>query len=244
MTKLSVTAAGVIAGALAAGAAGAEMSRAEAQAHLERAFPNVAVSAVRPAALPGVYEVISDGSVYYLSGDGRFMLAGTLYDLKAGVNLTERTRSGMRRNAVENIGDDETIVYAPRDYQYTVNVFSDPECPYCRKFHSQIEQYNERGIRVRYLLLPLLGERARKQAIGVWCSRDRRAALDRAKLDAPVAAVGDCDHPIDKNLGLAELLGVHATPALLLENGKLINGYRSPVELLQAIKKEGIKPRG
>ncbi len=238
-----MTAVYILAGVLAAGTAAAEMSKAEAQAYLERAFPSVAVSSVRPAAIPGIYEVVSDGSVYYLSRDGRFMFAGTLYDLGAGINLTERTRNDMRRDVVENISDDETVIYTQRDYKYTVNVFSDPECPYCQKFHSQIRQYNERGIRVRYLLLPLLGEQARKQAVGVWCSQDRRAALDRAKLKAPVAA-GDCNHPIDKNIGLAELLGVHATPALLLENGKLINGYRSPAELLQLIREAGIKPRG
>ena len=227
----------------AAAQADTGMSKNEAQAYLERAFPNVLVSAVKPAALPGLYEVISDGKVYYLSGNGKFLLAGKLYDLEAGTDLTENTYNEMRRNMVAGIRDDETIVYAPRDYKYTVNVFSDPECPYCRKLHGQIEQYNERGIRIRYLLLPLLGEQARRQAVGAWCSRDRRAALDRAKLGAPVPA-GSCDNPIDKNISFAALLGVHATPAFLLDNGRLVLGYRPPAELLQIIKEEGIRPRG
>ena len=233
---------GALAVVVAAGQSGAEMSKADAQAYLERAFPNVAVTATRPAVLSGFYEVISDGKVYYLSGDGKFMLAGTLYDLEEEINLTERTHSNMRRTAVASIGDDETIVYAPKDYQYTINVFSDPECPYCRKLHSQIKQYNERGIRIRYLLLPLLGERSRKQAIGVWCSKNRRAALDRAKHNLAVP-VADCDHPIDRNLSFAELFGVHATPAFLFESGKLVNGYRSPAELLQMVKDEGARSR-
>lgn len=270
------------------------MSKAQAQQHIARAFPNVWVSEVRRAAIPGVYEVVSEGTVYYLSGDGGFMLAGApyklkrdaklservrtdpdalkptpipgvyelvsnrkiyylskdgafalvgdLYDLRSDVNLTERMRNEMRRSAAMQIGDDRFIVYSPPNYRYTVNVFSDPECPYCRKFHRQIGEYNELGIRVRYLLTPLLGAQARAQAIGVWCSKDRRAALDLAKRGEPVER-GGCKHPIDDNLALGELIGLYATPSVLLENGKLITGYRPPVELLQILKEEGIQPR-
>lgn len=273
----------------------AGMTTEQAQKHLGQAFSNVVVSEVRPAAIPGVYEIVSEGNVYYLSGDGGYMLAGApydikrdaklgekirkdaaalkptpmpgvyetvsggkvyylskdgafalvgvLYDLKADVNLTEQVRNEMRRDATAAIRDDRTIIYSPSEYLYTVNVFSDPDCPYCRKFHTQIGEYNQLGIRVRYLLTPLLGADARAQAIAAWCSKDRRAALDRAKQGEPLKS-GDCDHPIDDNLALGELLGVYATPAVLLENGKLINGYRPPVELLQIIKEQGIQPRG
>ena len=273
---------------------GAVMSREQAQGYIARAFSNVEVSEVRRAAIPGVYEVISEGNVYYLSGDGGFMLAGTpyelkrnaalservrnaadalkptpipgvyelvfggkvhylskdggfalvgvLYDLKSDLNLTEQVHNEMRRDAVAQIEDAGVIVYSPPRHRYTVNVFSDPDCPYCRKFHSQIDEYGRLGIRVRYLLTPLLGAQARAQAIGVWCSQDRRAALDRAKRGEPVER-GDCKHPIDDNLALGELVGLYATPTVLLENGKLITGYRPPVELLQIIKEEGIQPR-
>lgn len=296
MNRLSATTAAVLAAAVfTAGiftAAAAGMTEAEAQKHLRRTFSNVEVSAVKPAEVPGVYEVTSEGSVYYLSGDGAYMLAGArfpldskpeleksvragalaatampgvyqtvsegsvyylskdgafalsgvLYDLKADVNLTESIYNEMRLDAVAQITDDRVIVYSPEQPRYTVNVFSDPDCPYCQKFHSQIEEYKKLGIRVRYLLTPLLGPQARAQAIGVWCSKDRRAALDRAKRKQPVEA-GDCKHPIDKNLALARLVGVYATPALLLENGKLVSGYRAPGELLHLLKREGAQSR-
>ena len=295
-----ITVVGIVAGAffaarVLAGEVGAGMSVEQAQRYLAQVFSNVEVSEVRSTMIPGVYEITSGGDVYYLSGDGGFMLAGSpydlehdarlservrndpdalkptpipgvyetvfdsrvyylnedgsfmlagvLYDLKADVNLTERLRNEMRRDAITNMRDDRLIVYSSPQYRYTVTVFSDPDCPYCRKFHSQIDEYNKLGIRVRYLLTPLLGSRARAQAIGVWCSRDRRAALDRAKRDEPVKG-GGCEHPIDENLALGKLVGVYATPAMLLENGKLINGYRPPVELLQIMKEEGIQPRG
>ena len=295
-----IAAIGIVAGAffvarVLAGEVGAGMSIEQAQKHLARVFSNVEISEVRRATIPGVYEVTSEGDVYYLSEDGGFMLAGSLYDLKrnarlserirndpdaleptpmpgvyemvfdnrvyylnkdgsftlvgvlydlkSDVNLTEQLRNEMRRDAIVNIKDSKVIVYSSPAYRYTVNVFSDPNCPYCQKFHSQIDEYNKLGIRVRYLLTPLLGSQARAQAIGVWCSQDRRAALDRAKRNEPVEG-GGCEHPIDENLALGKLVGVYATPAVLLGNGKLISGYRPPVELLQIIKEEGIQPRG
>ncbi len=295
-TLVGVAAAAIFAvQAFAAETPGA-MSKAQAQQYIARAFSNVEVSEVRRAAVPGVYEVVSEGAVYYLSGDGGFLLAGTpyklkrdaalsqrvrtdpdalkptpmpgvyelvsngkiyylskdgafaltgvLYDLMSDVNLTERLRNEMRRDVVAQIEDDKVIAYSPPRYRYTVNVFSDPECPYCRKFHGLIGEYNELGIRVRYLLTPLLGAQARAQAVGVWCSKDRRAALDRAKRGEPVER-GGCKHPIDDNLALGKLLvkSELVTPLILLENGKLIIGYRDPVELLQILKEEGIQPR-
>ncbi len=292
---IGIAAGAFFAARVLAGEVDAGMSMEQAQEHLARVFSNVEVSEVRRAPIPGVYEIISEDEIYYLSGDGGFMLAGVpydlkrdarlserirndpdalrptpmsgvyemvfdsrvyylnkdgsftlvgvLYDLESDINLTEQLRNEMRRDAIVNIKESETIVYSPPEYRYTVNVFSDPNCPYCQKLHSQIDAYNKLGIRVRYLLTPLLGSQARAQAIGVWCSKDRRAALDRAKRNEPVEGDG-CEHPIDENLALSKLVGVYATPAVLLENGKLINGYRPPVELLQIIKEEGIRPRG
>ncbi len=224
-----------LAAALAAGCA-SEMTVEQAQQRLAASFPNVRVERVQPSPMSGVYEVVADGSVYYLTHDGAFLLTGTLYDLTANVNLTERSKNELRSAAARRVSADDVITYAPTTGRYTVTVFSDVDCPYCRKFHAQMERVHALGIRVRYLLAPYRGQRAHRNAVAVWCSADRRAAFDRAKQGVAVAAE-DCDHPVDRNLRLAETLGVRGTPAFLLENGELLNGYRTPENLLEEVKR-------
>ena len=213
-----------------------EMTVEQAQQRLASSFPNIRVEQVRPSPMSGVYEVIADGSVYYLAHDGAFLLSGTLYDLRADVNLTERSKNDLRRAAARRVSMDDVIAYAAPDARHAVTVFSDVDCPYCRKFHAQMERVHELGISVNYLLAPYRGEQAHRNAVAVWCSADRRAAFDRAKQGGAVAAA-DCEHPVDRNLHLAETLGVRGTPAFLLGNGKLLNGYRTPENLLEEIKR-------
>ena len=222
--------------AVLAGGCAPEMTVEQAQQRLAASFPNVRVERVQPSPMSGVYEVVADGSVYYLTHDGAFLLTGTLYDLTANVNLTERSKNELRRAAARRVSMDDVITYAPTTGRYTVTVFSDVDCPYCRKFHAQMERVHELGIRVRYLLAPYRGEQARRNAVAVWCSDDRRAAFDRAKQGAAVAAA-DCDNPVARNLRLAETLGVRGTPAFLLENGQLLNGYRTPENLLEEARR-------
>lgn len=229
----------LLAALLAAGAAGAgEMTVEQAAQYMAPSFPNVRVERVTPTPLAGVYEVIAGGSIYYLTHDGAFLLSGTLYDLKAGADLTERAYAGLRHAVADNARAAAVISYAPKKTLYTVTVLSDVNCGYCRKFHGQMARVNELGIRVNYLLIPFLGQKSRRDAISVWCADDRRAALDRAKNGAALEQK-DCDHPVDRNLRIAETLGVRGTPAFLLADGKLLNGYRTPENLLEEVKRAG-----
>ena len=186
--------------------------------------------------MPGVYEIVIEGGVYYLTEDGKFLLAGSLYDLESGKDLTKQAKNELRGNIVAMLSEREAITYAPAEYKYTINVFSDVECPSCRNFHSQIDQVNALGIRVRYFITPYLGDTAHQKAISVWCADNRPAALDKAKLGMTVEDK-QCDAPIDENLRVAELLGIRGTPSFLLENGALLQGYRTPKVLLDEVKK-------
>ena len=208
----------------------------QAEQYMSQSFPSAKIDNLKPAAIPGIYEIMIGGTVYYLSEDGTFLFSGSLHNLRTQVNLTEQTYSEMRQNIVHQINPDHTISYAPKDYQYTVNVFSDVNCPYCRKFHNQLDEVQAFGIRVNYILVPYLGPASHKNAVNVWCAKDRHAALERAKQGLPLDQL-ECDHPIDDNFNLAKLADVKGTPAFLLKDGRLLNGYRQPQDLFEEIKR-------
>ena len=76
------------------------------------------------------------------------------------------------------------IVFGPANAKHTITVFTDFDCPWCRRLHSQIAEYNKLGIRVRYMFFPRTGPHTESwaKAEAVWCAEDRKATFTRAKL--------------------------------------------------------------
>ncbi len=203
----------------------------------KRVYPQEPVISVEQTAVPGIYEIISGGNVIYATGDGRFLFAGSILDTVNGRDLTENTRRRLRRAALAGIGENRMVTYVPDNHQYTVNVFTDVECGYCRKFHAHMPELLKLGVRVNYLLTPFRGKNAHAKAVGVWCARDRNAAMDRAKAGKTIP-LKQCDNPVEDHLRLAELVGVRGTPGVLLDSGTFLRGYRPPKELLKALKRD------
>ena len=148
-------------------------------------FDSISPEDVRTSPLVGWYTIQKGSIVAYISSDGRYLLQGDLIDLDQQVNLTEESRTDARRQLMSDVSDEQTIMFSPEDVKYTVSIFTDIECTYCRRLHSQIDDYLAYGIEVRYFLYPRGGpaSRAWNTSEEVWCSQDRGEALTLAKLD-------------------------------------------------------------
>ena len=95
----------------------------------------------------------------------------------------------MRKDLLKTIPVSERIVFAPANPKYTVAIFTDVECGYCRKFHSEIAEYNRQGIAVQYMAFPRmgLGSEDHKKMISVWCSAGSPQGADRRQGRPPGA---------------------------------------------------------
>ena len=186
----------------------------------------------------GWYTVHKGSIVAYISADGRYLLQGDLIDLDEQVNLSENVRTETRRQLMAEVPDDQTILFSPADVKYSVSIFTDVDCSYCRRLHSQIDDYMALGIEVRYLMYPRNGpaSRAWNTAEDVWCATDRQNALTMAKLDRdfPTAA---CDASmIQDHYVIGRDVGLNGTPAIVLEDGTLIGGYLAPDQLAATLE--------
>lgn len=193
------------------------------------------VESITPSALPGLYEVLVPPKLFYMSADGRYILTGDLIDLQDKINLSAEKRSQARVSAVDKLGEDSMIVFAPKKVKHTITVFTDIDCGYCRKLHSEMASYNKLGIKVRYLAYPRagIGSPSYDKAVAVWCADDRAKAITTAKNGGEVKGKA-CDNPVAKQFELGQELGVTGTPALLLENGQIYPGY-APADKLIAV---------
>ena len=207
----------------------------------------VDVASVRPSVLPGIFEVARGAEVLYVSSDGQYALSGDLFVTATGKNLSEQRRIEARQVALRAVSDADAIIFEPKHVRYTVTVFTDVDCAYCRKLHSEIAEYNRLGIRIKYLSFPRTGPNtdAWHKAEVVWCSADRREALTRAKLGGEITGKRDCPTPIARSYELGQELGIRGTPGIFTEGGEYLPGYYSPERLVQRLKElDGPAPTG
>ena len=200
-------------------------------------FPEVEITRIKPAPIPGLYEVMLGTEMIYLSEDGRYILQGDLIDLGEKINLSEREREAARKRVLESIPASETIDFVPDAAQHTVYVFTDITCGYCQLFHRDMAELNGRGVAVRYLAFPRAGvdSESFRDMESVWCAADPNEAMTLAKGGRPVKPA-QCDNPVQRQYELGQTLGVRGTPAIYLENGQEMPGYVPPDDLLQALQ--------
>jgi thiol:disulfide interchange protein DsbC len=194
---------------------------------------------LQPSPIPGIYQFVQGAEVSYMTADGKYFIDGNLYDMKSRDNLTEELRTHARVALISAVPESEMLIFSPANPKYTITVFTDVDCAYCRKLHSQMAQLNRLGIRVRYMFFPRTGpgtESWRKAEV-VWCSPNRNDALTRAKAGAPLDMNKTCGStPVGREYKLGEDIGVRGTPAIVTENGDYISGYMEPQELVAQLK--------
>jgi thiol:disulfide interchange protein DsbC len=194
---------------------------------------------LRPSPIAGIYEFAQGADVSYLTADGKYFLDGNLYDMATRENLSEALRTRARLALISAVPESQMLIFSPKNPLYTITVFTDVDCAYCRKLHSEMAELNRLGIRVRYMFYPRSGPNTDswKKAEVVWCSANRNEALTQAKLGAKLDMTKTCDaNPVAREYALGQSIGVRGTPAILTENGDYISGYMPPRELVQEIK--------
>jgi thiol:disulfide interchange protein DsbC len=194
---------------------------------------------LRPSPIPGIYEFTQGADVSYLTADGKYFLDGNLYDMDSRENLTEALRARARLTMINAVPESEMVIFSPKIPLYTITVFTDVDCAYCRKLHSEIAELNRLGVRVRYVFFPRTGPNTEswKKAEAVWCSANRNEAFTRAKSGAQLDMTKTCDAtPVAREYALGHSIGVRGTPTMVTERGDYIAGYMPPRELVQQLK--------
>jgi thiol:disulfide interchange protein DsbC len=207
--------------------------------------PQLEVESVSPAPIPGFQQAIVQGQVVYLSNDGRYMLQGSLFDMHEKQDLGEVAMSKLRREQLQKVPATDRIVFAPVGVpKHTVSVFTDIECGYCRKMHSEMAEYNKRGISIEYLAFPRAGLTSADAVAmeSVWCSDDRRKALTDAKNSRPVPPKR-CSNPVASQYKLGQRLGLQGTPMAINSEGFALPGYLPPDRMLEVLNEMAAKAK-
>lgn len=203
------------------------------RAKIDAMFQEIKPKHVNPSPIDGWYTVQKGSVVAYVSKDGRYLLQGDLIDLDEQVNLSERSRVDARRVLISSLSDDQGILFSPQEVKYRVTVFTDVDCTYCRKLHSQIDEYLAQGIEIRYMLYPRNGPASPSwnTSEDVWCAADRKGALTAAKLDRAFTSNKCNASSVTESYILGQDVGLTGTPAIVFDDGTLVSGYLPPEAL-------------
>lgn len=188
--------------------------------------------------IEGLKQVVTNRGVFYTSEDGSYFIAGRLFDVNSGMkNLTDLALAELRLNGIEKYKE-SMIVFPAENEKHVVTVFTDTTCGYCKKMHSEVEEYNKLGITIQYLAFPRGGMNSQgfDQIQAVWCSKDQQSAMTTAKAGGYVDAE-NCPTKVVEHYNLGQAAGVTGTPAIVLENGQLIPGYKPAKSLLADLQR-------
>jgi thiol:disulfide interchange protein DsbC len=211
-------------------------------ARLLESRSDIEASNLRRSPLEGIYKIDLNGQLAFVSEDGGFLISGEMYQVNPGylVNLQEEERreqeisfAPQRAKILAAVDKKDLVIYSPDEVKGHIYVFTDIDCGFCRKLHSQLGEMHDKGIEVRYLAFPRAGvnSRSAEKLITTWCSKNPQSLMTRFKRGENVPLAGCDSHPIFDQYMLGQDLGVTGTPAIVLESGQLIPGAVSPERL-------------
>lgn len=200
---------------------------------------DVEIVAIARTPFAGLIEIeLNTGETLFSDENGDYLVTGDLFKtMEDGlVNLTAATRQSKVANWIAAVPEQEMIIFEPEQTRATITVFTDVDCTVCRRFHSDIDNVLAMGIRVRYVAYPRGGEESTvfPKMISVWCSDDRKRSFMQAKhgQDLPTKT---CDNHVLEHYNLGNKIGIAGTPAIVLENGRVMPGYADTANLAAAV---------
>ncbi|HWA12688.1 MAG TPA: DsbC family protein [Burkholderiales bacterium] len=217
--------------ALFAGAACADESSIRAE--MAKKFPKAALESVTKLPNVGLYELVVDGQIYYTDDKFGFLFAeGVVIETRGMTNLTQARLQELEDQRLKKLAFpfdqlpfDLAFKKVKGNGSRKVAVFSDPDCPFCRRLEKSLTQLD--NVTIYTFLYPLaqLHPKAPEIARAIWCSPDKAKAWDDYMLNgvAPKAA-GTCQNPVDKVVEFGQGKRISGTPTLFFEDGRRVPG--------------------
>lgn len=185
------------------------------------------VESVQKAPFGDLYEVVirspEGPQLYYVDSGANVIIDGQMIDAKSGRNLTQERQRKLNTIKWNGLPFDDAITMTRGTGRRKIAVFSDPNCPYCKRFEKDLARLDD--LTVHIFLYPVIKPESVTQTKSVWCSKDRAKAWNDLMLrDIPPAAKPDCVTPVEKLVALGRKLGANSTPTWFLENGERYQG--------------------
>ena len=205
---------------------------------IETAYPKVSVGEINKTPYGGLYEVVVNGQIVYTDEKFSFLIVdGGLIDTKTKRDVTRERKEELSKIDFSKLPLEQAIKVVKGNGARKIAVFSDPDCPFCKRLEQQ-EFSKIDNVTIYTFLYPLeqLHPDAGRKSSVIWCAQDKAKAWQDWVMKEQLAKnSGDCQTPLDKVAELGRGLGVNSTPTIFLSNGRRIQGAYPADELEKAM---------
>lgn len=198
------------------------------------------IKSIQTTPIKDVYEVVVNGkNIVYTDSKGEYVFLGELIDVKSGESLTEARQSELRNEKVDfaKLPLDKAITEVRGNGKLKIAVFTDVDCPYCRRLEKEFAKMTD--ITIYNFMMPIdtLHPKGFERSMQILCQKDPTLAwtslMRENKQPEPVP---ECPTSLKETIQLGEELGINGTPALILPNGKVHSGFMALPQLQQFIE--------
>jgi Protein-disulfide isomerase len=213
---------------------------------LEGKLEGIKIDSVRKTPFKGLYEVLAEDKLLYVDEKAEYILLGRLLDAR-GKELKDLTAQRAaelekkRRIDFASLPLDAAITFVKGNGKRTLAVFSDPDCPFCKRFEQELEKVSDVTVYLFLYPIPSLHPQAADRAKSVWCANDRAKAWSDLMLKNVEPAAKNCDNPLEKIAALGQKYRIQGTPTLVFADGRVVPGMipaqRLEMELNKAAEK-------
>lgn len=201
---------------------------------VEAAYPKFKVDKVTKTPYAGLYEIFMGGQIIYTDEKLTFLIAeGHLVDPKTKKDITGERLEELTKIDFASLPLDQAIKVVKGNGSRKLVVFSDVDCPYCKRLERN-ELANITDVTVYTFLYPIeqLHPDAASKSKLIWCANNRvKAWEDWILRDQLPSAAGNCEVPLEKVGQLARKIGVSSTPTLIFADGKRMLGAQPHKEI-------------
>ena len=191
---------------------------------LKDLYPATRIERVQTSEIPTIYEVTMGKNSAYTDVTGRYFVFGHLYDMKTQRDLTAERMEEQQRIDFSQLPLGDAIKTVRGKGERVLAVFSDPDCPYCKRLEAEIDKLDNVTLYIFPYPLEGLHPEAVDKAVAVWCAPDRARAWADLMKTGKGPAKRDCENPIQRNIQLAQRLGINGTPTMVSADGRMLPG--------------------
>lgn len=210
----------------------AEASETVIRSALTKQFPGAQIQSVTKTPYSGLFEVYMDGQLVYIDAKAQYVFAGDVIDLKNRRNISQARLNQLQAVKWDSLPFNYALKTVKGKGERKLAVFSDVDCPYCRKFEEELKKVD--NITVYTFLYPIEGlhPKAVQMSKQIWCAPDRNKAWDNYIANGNVPNNdGKCANPVDETIALGKGLKVSGTPTLIFVNGQRVPGMVPAAQL-------------
>jgi thiol:disulfide interchange protein DsbC len=209
------------------------------RAEMAKKFPKANIEGISKTPYGGLYEVRIGEEIFYTDGDFKFLIDGSIIDTRTMSNVTDEAKNKRLAVPFDQLPLDLAFKKVKGNGSRKIAVFSDPDCPFCRRLEQSFTKLDNVTIYIFLYPLEQLHPKAPEVSRAIWCSPDKVKAWDDYMLKGIAPKAASCDNPVDKIVEYGQSKRISGTPTLFFADGKRIPGAIPLEQIEDQLAKSG-----